>query len=48
MSYIFPTIAEYISMYSSFLFVPLLPHLDASVDEEEYVEDGDFDPDDMY
>ena len=35
-------------MYSPFLFVPLLPHPDARVDEEEYVEDGAFDPDDVY
>ena len=44
----FPTLAEYISMYSPFLFVPLLPYLDASDDEEEYVEDGAFDPDDVF
>jgi len=47
MSY-FPTLAEYISMYSPFLFVPLLPYLDASDDEEEYVEDGAFDPNDIF
>jgi hypothetical protein len=34
-------------MYSPFLFVPLLPHLDAG-DGEEYVEDGAFDLDDVY
>jgi hypothetical protein len=45
MSY-FPTL-EYISMYSPFLFVPLLPHPDIG-DDEEYVEDGAFDPDDVF
>ena len=35
-------------MYSPFLFVPLLPHPDAGDDDEEYVEDGAFDPDDMF
>ena len=34
-------------MYSPFLFVPLLPHLDAG-DDEEYIEDGAFDPNDMF
>jgi hypothetical protein len=34
----FSTLAEYILMYSPFLFVPLLPHLDTGDDEEEYVE----------
>ena len=43
----FPTLAEYISMYSPFLFVPLLPHPDAG-DDEEYIEDGAFDPNDMF
>ena len=47
MSY-FPTLAEYISMYSPFLFVPLLPYPDASDDEEEYVEYGAFDLDDVF
>ena len=46
MSY-FPTLAEYISMYSPFLFVPLLPHPNAG-DDEEYIEDGALDPDDMF
>ena len=44
----FPTLAEYISMYSPFLFVPLLPHPGARDGEDEYVEDGAFDPDDVY
>ena len=44
----FPTLAEYISMYSPFLFVPLLPHPGAGDGEDEYVEDGAFDPDDVY
>ena len=44
----FPTLAEYISMYSPFLFVPLLPHPGPGDGEEEYIEDGAFDPDDMY
>ena len=35
-------------MYSPFLFVPLLPHPGAGDGEEEYIEDGAFDPDDMY
>ena len=47
MSY-FPTLAEYISMYSPFLFVPLLPHRGAGDGEEEYIEDGAFDPDDVF
>jgi hypothetical protein len=47
MSY-FPTLAEYISMYSPFLFVPLLPHPGIGDDKEEYVEDGAFDPDDVF
>ena len=46
MSY-FSTLAEYISMYSPFLFVPQLPHPDVG-DDEEYVEDSAFDPDDMF
>ena len=44
----FPTLAEYISIYSPFLFVPLLPHLGAGDGDEEYIEDGAFDPDDVY
>ena len=44
----FPTLAEYISMYSPFLFVPLLPHPGTRDGEEEYIEDGAFDPDDVY
>ena len=44
----FRTLAEYISMYSPFLFVPLLPHRGAGDGEEEYIEDGAFDPDDVY
>lgn len=45
----FPTLAEYISMYSPFLFVPLLPHPDAGDDTQEYAADDDaFDPDDVY
>ena len=44
----FPTLAEYILMYSPFLFVPLLPHLGARDGKEEYIEDGAFDPDDVY
>ena len=44
----FPTLAEYISMYSPFLFVPLLPHPGAGDGAEEYIEDGAFDPDDVY
>ena len=47
MSY-FPTLAEYISMCSPFLFVPLLPHPGAGDSEDEYVEDGAFDLDDVY
>ena len=47
MSY-FPTLAEYILMCSAFLFVPLLPHPGAGDGEEEYIEDGAFDPDDVY
>ena len=43
----FPTLAEYISMYSPFLFVPLLPHPDAG-DDEEYIEDDAFDPNDVF
>jgi hypothetical protein len=39
---------EYILVYSPFLFVPLLPHLDARDDVEEYAEDDAFDPDDVY
>jgi len=35
-------------MYLPFLFVPLLPHLDVGDGEEEYVEDGAFDPGDVY
>jgi len=35
-------------MYSPFLFVPLLPHLGARDGKEEYIEDGAFDPDDVY
>jgi len=35
-------------MYSPFLFVSLLPHPGAGVGEEEYIEDGAFDPDDVY
>jgi hypothetical protein len=35
-------------MYSPFLFVPLLPHPDAGDNEEKYVEDGAFDPDDVF
>ena len=35
-------------MYSPFLFVPLLPHRGAGDGEEEYIEDGAFDPDDVY
>ena len=34
-------------MYSPFLFVLLLPHLDTR-DDEEYVEDDAFDPDDVF
>jgi hypothetical protein len=41
----FSTLAEYISMYSPFLFVPLLPHLDTRDDKKEYIEDGAFDLD---
>ena len=47
MSY-FSTLAEYISMCSPFLFVPLLPHLGAGDWEDEYVEDGAFNTDDVY
>ena len=38
-------------MYSPFLFVPLLPHPDAgdyAYEEQEYPEDGGYDPDDLY
>jgi len=50
MSYIFPTLAEYISMYSLFSLSPLLPHLDVGDDAPQYAADDDdaFDPNDVY
>ena len=44
----FPTLAEYISMYSPFLFVPWLPHLGIGDGKEEYIEHGAFDPEYVY
>jgi hypothetical protein len=41
MSHIFPTLAEYILMYSPFSLFPLLPQPNIGDDAQEYADDDD-------